>query len=162
MESDLSKGHFNSLPISSITEKVVASPKVNCDNQEIQAVIVDLKKAVEDESYKAAIPTAEKPSLSDDYIFDKEDEKMILSDLKLDHFVAKVKDLSKGAAKRKKSGLPQEYLYIFQYPCELIRRDADTSGIEKEKNLIYIKINVRKVPYQIVIVVSFHKNNPKV
>lgn len=37
-------------------------------------------------------------------------------------------------------GLPQEYLYVFKYPCELRRRDADDSGIVKEKLIISIKL----------------------
>ncbi|WP_022766628.1 hypothetical protein [Butyrivibrio sp. XPD2006] len=161
MESDHKKGHFKQLSINAITEKVVVQPKVPCSDSEVFGVLADLKKAVEDESYVPATPTAQNPSLSDNYIFDKEDEKMILCDLKLANFVGKALDLSKGADKRKKLGLPQEYLYVFKYPCELIRRDADTSGVEKENILIYIKVNDRKIPNQIVFVVSFHKNNPK-
>lgn len=37
-------------------------------------------------------------------------------------------------------GLPQEYLYVFKYPCELRRRDADDSGIVKEKLIILSKL----------------------
>ena len=161
MESDHKKGHFKPLPINSITENVVVQPNVTCSDSEVSNVLADLKKAVEDESYVPATPTVQNPSLSDDYIFDKEDEKMILSNLKLVNFVGKALDLSKGAEKRKKHRLPQEYLYVFKYPCELIKRDADTSGVDKENVLIYIKINDRKMPNQIVFVVSFHKNRPK-
>ena len=58
-------------------------------------------------------------------------------------------------------GLPQEYLYVFKYPWELRRRDADDSGIVKEKLIIYIKINNKKIPYKKVFIVSFHKNRVK-
>lgn len=160
MEGDQKKGHVKPLPINSITENVVVRPKVTCNNSEVQAVISDLRKAVIDESYKPAIPTSETPSLSDDFIFDKEDEKNVLQSLELENFVGKAIDLSKGAKKRKALGLPQEYLYVFKYPCELIKRDSDKSGTNKENVLIYIKINDRTTPYQAVFVVSFHRNNP--
>ena len=97
----------------------------------------------------------------DDYIFDSEDENIILKDLKEANFVGKIKDVGKGAKKRLEKGLPQEYLYVFKYPCELRRRDADDSGIVKEKLIIYIKINNRKIPYKKVFIVSFHKNRVK-
>ena len=77
------------------------------------------------------------------------------------NFVGKIKDVGKGAKKRLEKGLPQEYLYVFKYPCELRRRDADESGIVKEKLIIYIKINNRKIPYKKVFIVSFHKNRVK-
>ena len=86
---------------------------------------------------------------------------MILKDLRRDNFVGKIKDLSKGAAKRKAQGLPQEYLYVFKYACRLLRRDAQSSGIEDEDILIYIKVNDRKTPYNKVFVISFHKNKPR-
>lgn len=161
MEGDQKKGHVKPLPINSITENVEVRPKVTCDNSEVQAVISALRKAVIDESYKPAIPTAENPSLADEYIFDKEDEKSVLQNLKPENFVGKAIDLSKGAKKRKALGLPQEYLYVFKYPCELIKRESDKSGTSKENVLIYIKINNRTTPYHIVFIVSFHKNNPK-
>ena len=85
----------------------------------------------------------------------------ILKDLKEANFVGKIKDVGKGAKKRLEKGLPQEYLYVFKYPCELRRRDADDSGIVKEKLIIYIKINNRKIPYKKVFIVSFHKNRVK-
>ena len=37
----------------------------------------------------------------------------------------------------------------------------NANGIKNENVLIYIKINSRKVPYNKVFVISFHKNNPK-
>ncbi len=113
MEGDHKKGHFKPLPINSITENVVVRQKVPCSDLEVRAVLADLWKAVENESYVAANPTAQNPALSDNYIFGKEDEKMILRDLKPVNFVGKALDLSKGAEKRKKLGLPQEYLYVF-------------------------------------------------
>ena len=63
------------------------------------------------------------------------------------NFVGKIKDVGKGAKKRLEKGLPQEYLY--------------DSGIVKEKLIIYIKINNRKIPYKKVFIVSFHKNRVK-
>ena len=64
--------------------------------------------------------------------------------------------------KRLEKGLPQEYLYVFKYPCKLKRRDADYSGITNDNVLIYIKINDRKIPYKKVFIISFHKNRIKV
>lgn len=63
--------------------------------------------------------------------------------------------------KKKEKGLPQEYLYVFKYPCKLNRRDAQESGIISENLLIYIKINNRKIPHEKLFIVSFHKNRPK-
>ena len=85
----------------------------------------------------------------------------MLKDLKRDNFVGKIKDLSKGAAKRRARGFPDEYLYVFKYPCKLLRRDAQSGAAETENILIYIKINNRKIPDDRVIVISFHKNKPK-
>lgn len=162
LETDPKKGHFKPLSINSIAEKVDARPKVACTSSEIQEVLKDLATAVDDESYIPATPTKDNPSLSDDYIFDKGDEKLILKDLAPANFVGKIKDVGKGAQKRKNNGFPQEYLYVFQYPCELTRRDAEITGTEKENVLIYIKINNRKIPNQIVFIISFHKNKPLV
>ena len=125
-------------------------------------MLKDLAKAVDNESYITATPTEGNPALSDDYVFDKEDEKLVLKDLTMSNFVGKVKDVGKGAKKRKREGLPQEYLYVFRYPCELHRIDAEISGVVKENVLIYIKINDRKIPNEIVFIVSFHKNKPVV
>lgn len=142
-------------------EPVEAEPKVAYSEAEIDEVLSDLREAVNRKNYISQTPTKENPALSDDYIFDTNDENIVLKDLKRANFVGKIKDLSKGAAKRKALGLPQEYLYVFQYACRLLRRDAQTSGIEDENILIYIKINDRKTPYKRVFVISFHKNRPK-
>ncbi len=161
MDVDLGRGHFKKVSLDSISETVEAKPEVTCNDAEVLSVLADLGSAVDDESYIPATPTEENPPLSDDYIFDKTDEKLILKDLALKNFVGKIKDVGKGAKKRLSRGLPQEYLYVFQYACELIRRDADISGIAKECVLIYVKINDRKVPDHVVFVVSFHKNQLK-
>ncbi len=161
MEKDPKKGHVKPLPIDSITEEIDARPKVPCNDEEVLGVLEDLVNAVDNESYIPAIPTKENPALSDDYIFDKTDEMLVLKMLNLENFVAKVKDVGKGAKRRVEQGLPQEFLYVLKFPCELTRRDADISGIETEQVLIYIKINNRKVPDETVFIISFHKNNPR-
>jgi len=154
-------GHLLKLSIESVKQKVEAKPLVPCLPTEVADVLKDLHTAVDDGSYIPQTPTEYNPSLSDEYIFDTEDENLILKDLKQDNFVGKVNDLSKGAEKRKEKGWPQEYLYVFQYPCKLTRRDADESGVVSENVLIYIKINNRKIPYEKVFIVSFHKNREK-
>ena len=161
MEVDLKRGHFKKLPIDAISETVDAKPKVACPNDEVLKVLADLRDAVDDESYIPATPTKENPLLSDIYIFDKEDEKLILKDLALSNFVGKVKDVGEGAKIRLSKGLPQEYMYVFCYTCGLVRRDAEISGVTKDAVLIYIKLNDRKIPDHVVYVVSFHKNKPK-
>ncbi|MGN1085305.1 MAG: hypothetical protein ACI4QX_09880 [Lachnospiraceae bacterium] len=153
--------HFRKLPIDAIDEYVEAAPIIFCSDDELLTVLQDLSKAVDEKTYIPQTPTEENPALSDDYVFDTSDENKILKDLSKENFVAKVLDLSKGAAKRKKLGYPQEYLFIFKYPCKLMRRDAEESGMTSEHVLIYIKVNDRKIPYEKVFVVSFHKNRPK-
>ena len=153
--------HVIKLPIDAIDEFVEATPQVPCLPNEVANVLQDLSKAVDEKSYIPQTPTIENPALSDDYVFNTSDENKILKDLKSENFVGKVLDLSKGAEKRRKQGLPQEYLYVFKYPCELKRRDAEESGVISEQILIYIKVNVRKIPYEKVFVVSFHKNRTK-
>lgn len=153
--------HVVKLPIDTIDEPVDATPQVSCSTNELIGVLLDLSKAVDEKSYIPQTPTKENPALSDDYVFDASDENRILKDLGKENFVGKVLDLSKGAEKRKQNGYPQEYLYVFKYPCKLMRRDAEESGITSEQILIYIKINDRKIPYKKVFVVSFHKNRPK-
>lgn len=153
--------YFKKIPLSQVSEKVCASPKVSCTRSEVLQTLKELKAAVKDSNYVPEKPTKENPLLSEDYIFNRLDHDEILMDLELQNFVAKVLDTSKGAIKRKQKGLPQEYLYIFKYACELKRKDADISHIPSEKILIYIKINSRKVPYKKVFIVSFHKNNPR-
>lgn len=151
-------GHLTKLPIDAIDEEVSAEPKVECPSSELLGVIEDLRVAVDERDYKPQAPTEENPSLSDDYVFDTQDENMVLKDLTEINFVGKIKDVGKGAKKRLKLGLPQEYLYVFKYPCRLKRRDADDSGVDNENVLIYIKINDRKIPYKKVFIISFHKN----
>lgn len=160
MEQDKPK-HFVRLPLSSFPEQADAEPQVPCTADEIAMVLRDLTIAVNKETYIPATPTEENPALSEDYIFDMEDEKAILRELDSEHFVGKIKDVGKGARNRKKRGLPQEYLYVFQYSCRLCRRDAQESGILTEDILIYIKLNNRKTPYEQVFVISFHKNRPR-
>ena len=154
-------GHLAKLPIDAIDEEVSAEPNVYCSESELSEMLKDLRRAVDERNYQPQAPTEENPALSDDYIFDSEEENIILKDLKEANFVGKIKDVGKGAKKRLEKGLPQEYLYVFKYPCELRRRDADDSGIVKEKLIIYIKINNRKIPYKKVFIVSFHKNRVK-
>lgn len=154
-------GHLIKLSIDAIDEDVYAEPRVECPKTEILEVLRDLKRAVDQKDYQPQAPTTENPSLSDDYIFDTEDENMVLKDLTESNFVGKIKDVGKGAKKRLEKGLPQEYLYVFKYPCRLKRRDAQDSGIPNEKLLIYIKINNRKTPYKKVFIISFHKNRAK-
>lgn len=153
--------HLLKLPIGAIKQNVVARPQVPCSSTELAEMLQDLHKAVKNKEYVRAKSTPDNPALSDDYIFTTEDECFILKDLREENFVGKVLDVGKGATKRKEQGLPQEYLYVFQYPCRLCRKDAEQSGLELEDVLLYIKINNRKVPYQKVIVISFHKNREK-
>lgn len=154
-------GHLLRLPIDSIQENVDAQPRVTCSEKEMMEVLKDLAIAVETQTYIPQTPTKDNPALSDDYIFDTNDENLVLKDLKKENFVGKVKDLGKGAKKRKEDGLPQEFLYVFKYPCKLNRRDAQESGIISENLLISIKINNRKIPHEKLFIVSFHKNKPK-
>ena len=153
--------HVTTLPIGAITEHVDAEPKEPCTAAELLNVLQDLNTAVDNGDYIPETPTADNPALSDDYVFDGEDENFILKDLTKANFVGKIKDIGKGAKKRLAQGYPQEYLYVFKYPCKLVRRDAQDSGVVSEDVLIYIKINNRKVPYKKVFIVSFHKNRPK-
>lgn len=157
MENDKA-GNYIKLSMEDFEERVNAEPKVSCTEEEIIHILHDLCVAVNDKSYIPETPTADNPSLSDDYIFNYNDENLILSDLTKSNFVAKIKDIGKGAKRRIKQGLPQEYLYVFQYPCRLKRRDAQESGIHSDRVLIYIKINVREIPFKKVFVISFHKN----
>lgn len=154
-------GHLLKLSIGSIKQNIDAEPRVPHTKAEVDQVLHDLYISVDHKNYVPQTPTVENPALSDEYIFDTEDENLVLKDLKQENFVGKILDLSKGAKKRKKMGLPQEYLYVFQYPCKLIRRDADDSGIVSKNVLIYIKINNRKTPYEKVFIVSFHENREK-
>ncbi len=152
-------GHLRKLPIDALNEPVEAEPRVACSETELEEVLKDLYLAVDKATYIPQTPTPDNPALSDDYVFDTADENLVLKDLKRENFVGKIKDLGKGAVKRRARGLPEEYLYVFKYPCKLYRRDAQYDSIENV--LIYIKINDRKVPYEKVFVISFHKNRPK-
>lgn len=154
-------GHLIKLPLNSLGENVSAEPKVECSSLEVLQVLDDLRVAVDAQNYIEPTPTAQNPALSDDYIFDLDDQNYILRDLREANFVGKIKDVGKGAKKRLQRGFPQEYLYVFKYLCELQRRDAEDSGIDTEELVIYIKINNRKIPYEKVIVISFHKNRGK-
>lgn len=153
--------HVVPLDLCSITEPVVARPAVTCTNEELSEVIEKVNIAGKTGDYIPQTPTVENPALSDDYIFDTADQNLILEQLNSTNFVGKVVDKSKGAVKRQAKGYPAEYLYIFKYPCRLKRRDALSSGVPTDDVLIYIKINNRKIPYERLIVVSFHKNHPK-
>ena len=159
--ADEQLGHLWKIPIESVEQSVEAKPQVHCSPPEIAQMLQDLYAAVENKAYVPQTPTPDNPALSDDYIFDTEDENLILKDLKEENFVGKIKDLSKGAAKRKEKGFSQEYLYVFQYPCRLLRKDAQESGIVSENILIYIKINNRKTPYEKVFIISFHESKEK-
>lgn len=160
--ADEQLGHLWKICMDSVEQSVEARPQVHCSPPEIAQMLHDLYTAVENNTYVPQTPAPNNPALSDDYIFDTEDENLVLRDLKEENFVGKIKDLSKGATKRKEKGLPQEYLYVFQYPCRLLRRDAQESGIVSDNILIYIKINNRKTPYDKVFVISFHKNKENV
>lgn len=94
-------GHLLRLPIGSIQENVDAKPRVTCSEKEIMEVLKDLAIAVETQTYIPQTPTKDNPALSDDYIFDTNDENLILKDLKKENFVGKVKDLGKGAEKER-------------------------------------------------------------
>lgn len=151
-------GNLFRLPIDSIDESVEVKPKVANTDEEVNQVLLDLYLAVDNKAYIPQTPTESNPALSDDYIFDTNDENLVLKDLKMENFVGKMKDLSKGSKKRKELRYPEEYLYVFKYPCKLWRRDAQESRINTENVLIYIKINDRKIPNQKIFVISFHKN----
>lgn len=94
--------HLLKLPIDAIEESVDATPAVACSEEELILVLQDLVKAVDEKSYIPQTPTAENPALSDDYVFYTSDENRILKDLSKENFVAKVRDLGKGAEKREK------------------------------------------------------------
>ncbi|MEI3380310.1 MAG: hypothetical protein V8R43_01415 [Dorea sp.] len=100
MERGKSK-HFVKLPLSSFPEQAEAEPQVPCTAEEIDMVLRDLTIAVKKENYIPATPTEENPALSEDYVFDTEDEKLILRELNSEHFVGKIKDVGKGARNRK-------------------------------------------------------------
>ena len=150
-------GHIHRVPISR-NDRVKAEPQVSCAEEEVGGVIRDLIASVDRGTYIPPSPRKDNPALSEEYVFDTADEKYILKDLKLENFVGKIKDLSKGAVRRMAKGYSQEYLYVFMYACKLSRRESLGSA-EKERILIYIKVNNRKEPVKQVIVISFHRNH---
>ncbi len=87
-------GHVIKLNIGDINESVIAEPKVPCSTKEINNVLTDLNNAVDKNIYIPQTATPDNPSLSDDYIFDLNDENLILKDLKPLNFVGKIKDFS--------------------------------------------------------------------
>ena len=80
---------------------------VECSEKELSEVLRDLRIAVDEKNYIPQTPTKDNPALSDNYVFDTGDENFVLKDLKRENFVGKIKDLSKGAIKRKERGLPE-------------------------------------------------------
>lgn len=160
MEGDKPK-HYRKIPLDEIDEEVEAEPQVECQNAEVEEMLRDLFRALKEDTCIFPRATDKNPSLSDDYVFDKEDQTMILEDLKIENFVAKIQDLGKGAKIRIAKGLPQEYLYVFRYACRLYKRESIEGKYDFEKVLLYIKINNRKNPRKVVFVVSFHKNRKR-
>ena len=136
-------------------ELVTAEPMVPFTENELISVLNDIHSAVENGTY--IFPYDERNNLFDDYIFKPCDQDYILKDLSEENFVGKIKDLSKGSLKRKEKGYPDEYLYVFKYACKVFRK-KDQENNSQEMIMIYIKINDRKIPYNSVIIVSFHKN----
>ena len=159
--SDEKVGNIQKIPLDMINELVTAEPQVPCSEDELKEVLNDIHKAADSRNYYPQVSTPDNPALSDDYVFDSKDESYILKDLQKENFVGKVKDLSKGAKKRREKGYPDEYLYVFKYGCKLTKRICEEEKIVQENVLIYIKVNDRKVPYKSVIIVSFHKNKRK-
>lgn len=88
MDNDKSK-HFTELSLDAFTECAEADPKVPYTADELEMVLRDLVNAVVEESYITATPTVDNPALSDDYVFDSEDEKTILKSIGIQHFVGK-------------------------------------------------------------------------
>lgn len=97
--ADEKLGHLTKLPIDSIKEVVSVKPQVECSKSEILRVLKDIKTAVGGRDYVPQAPTRDSPSLSDEYIFDTNDEELILKDLSSDNFVGKIIDVGKGAKK---------------------------------------------------------------
>ncbi len=155
-------GNFEKLPINSFSEVVVAKPQVGCTEEEILEVLNDLSLAVDAKDYVIQTPTKENPSLSDDYIFDTNDENLILKDLSVENHVAKIKDLSKGALRRKCEGLPQEYLHVFQYSCNLKRRDAQESGISSEDISFILRLMTERYRTKKFLLFPFIRTRNKV
>lgn len=89
-------GHLTKLPIEAISEEVLAEPKVKCPSSEVLSVLKDLRVAVENRDYQPQTPTEENPSLSDDYIFDTDDQNYILMDLQKLILLGRSRMLEKG------------------------------------------------------------------
>lgn len=153
--------NFTELPLEAIEEPIVARPLVSYKVDEVEDVLEKLREAVDNENYIPQKATEKNPALSDEYIFETQDQNQILKNLKVKNLVGKVKDKGEGAKKRETKGFPPEFLYVFKYACILKRRDADITGNEQENVLVYIKINARKIPRDVMIIVSFHKNHAK-
>jgi len=136
-------------------ELVTAEPQVQCSEDELNLVLNDIYNAVTNGTY--IFPFDDRNNLFDEYIFKPKDQDYILKDLSKENFVGKIKDLSKGSLKRKEKGYPDEYLFVFKYACKVFRKE-DINKTSQEKIMIYIKINDRKNPNNVLIVVSFHRN----
>lgn len=137
-------------------EEVTAEPQVPCSEQEVLSVLNDIYIAVNNDSYYC--PRDERNySFFSYFNINKKEQDFILKDLTYSNFVAKIKNLNENSKARKLKGYPDEYLYVFKYPCEIYKRD-DIKLLFPQKVMIYIKINNRKIPNKIVIVVSFHEN----
>ncbi len=150
-------GNFKRCSKDLIDDRIDVRPEAPYTEAEVQDIVKELHKSVENKDYKITYSDKYK-ALFEKYVLESRDTDKILLDLQDTDFVGKIVDVGKGAKKRLEKGLPQEYLYVFQYPCELKRRDAEESGIEEERILIYIKINHRIVPYNLVFIISFHEN----
>lgn len=85
-------GHLIKLPMDAIKENVDADPKELCTDAEVSSVLHDLRIAVDNKSYIPHTPTVDNPALSDDYIFDTNDEMLVLKDLTKLNFVGRTKD----------------------------------------------------------------------
>ncbi len=158
MEHEQVNGHVSKLPINAIPQTIRATPAVAATQDEVEEILKALYAAVEAGTYIPASPTTENPALSDNYIFNLKDEQQILLDLTFENFVTKILDVGKGSKRRISMGYPQEYLYVFKYPCQLQPRDQNE--VERKNVLIYIKLNYRTVPNQMMFIVSFHENHP--
>ena len=150
-------GNFKRCSKDLIDDQIDVRPEAPYTEAEVQDIVKELHKSVENKDYTITYSDKNR-ALFEKYVLESSDIDKILLDLQETDFVGKIVDVGKRAKKRLEKGLPQEYLFVFQYPCELKRRDAEESGIEEERILIYIKINHRKVPYNRVFIISFHEN----
>ena len=74
--ADEQLGHLWKIPIESVEQSVEAKTQVHCSPPEIAQMLQDLYVAVENKAYVPQTPTPDNPALSDDYIFDTEDENL--------------------------------------------------------------------------------------